>query len=205
MAAQVPTSNQPEVRELAQKECTSLLQETREDVAGGAVSCLPAQSVSVPRASLQSSLLTNPTGKGIRNDSQGQGHFGARRIKKDGTVGTHNGIDLMTTVGQEIVAPIDGRVRNFKGAQTKYPMLQIYPSTPNPNYDYIEILYVDAPYGVRAWTFRNISAGDPIGVAVSLQTLGYAAGVTPHVHVQMIKLVDGKKQFADPTSFFIKK
>ena len=140
--------------------------------------------------------LASPTGKGIRNDSKGLGHYGAPR-----THGAHKGLDFQSVDGQDIISPIDGKVRNFYGVSSGYPMLQIYPSDPNIGFDYIEILYVNAPSGTQSWVLRDISAGATIGTAANLQGLGYSQGVTPHIHLQIWK--NGTR--IDPTPFFFKR
>jgi murein DD-endopeptidase MepM/ murein hydrolase activator NlpD len=137
--------------------------------------------------------LVNPTGLGIRSDVGGDGHWGAGRGNR-----THRGIDFSTIDGQNIVSPIDGRVRNFKGSSTGYPIIQIYPSSTNAGFDYIEILYAGALDGVKPWTFRNVSAGEIIGISLNLQGLGYSSNVGPHIHLQMWH--DGTR--INPTPFF---
>ena len=140
-------------------------------------------------------MLTNPTGQKIRVDSKGDGRWGASR---DGGTRRHEGIDLSAAEGQPIFCPIDGRVRNFGKDEASVPMLIIYPTIPNPHYDRVEILYVDAPEGVKPKEYRDIAAGEPIGVAANLQDLGYSKGVGAHVHIQLKK--NGIK--IDPTPFF---
>ena len=46
--------------------------------------------------------MISPTGKGIRNDSEGSGEYGASRGSK-----LHNGIDYLCDEGQEIIAPFN--------------------------------------------------------------------------------------------------
>jgi len=145
------------------------------------------------KASSEGDYLTNPTGHGIRSDAGGDGRWGAPRGNR-----VHKGLDFITIDGQNIVSPINGRVRNFNGITTGYPMIQIYPLNSNADFDYIEILYAEAPYDIQPWVFRNVSAGDIIGVSVNLQRLGYPSNVGPHIHLQMWK--DGTR--IDPTPYF---
>lgn len=49
--------------------------------------------------------MISPTGKGIRNDSEGSGEYGASRGSRK-----HNGIDYLCDEGQSIVAPFDMEV-----------------------------------------------------------------------------------------------
>jgi murein DD-endopeptidase MepM/ murein hydrolase activator NlpD len=148
-------------------------------------------------------LFVNPTGKDIRNDSEGLGHFGAPRGIRNGKKRFHEGIDFSATVGQTVVAPLSGKVINFKGAKTGYPMLQLYPSKAFTEFDYIQILYVHPPIGVNMGEYRQVSVGSFIGIAASLQDLGYSAGVTPHIHLELKKNMPGKNPVSiDPKSFF---
>lgn len=139
--------------------------------------------------------LVNPTGLGIRSDEGGAGHWDAPRGHR-----LHKGIDFSTIDGQNIFSPVNGKVRNFYGQTTGYPMIQIYPSNLNIGFDYIEILYAGAPKGIQLWSFRNITAGDVIGKSISLQSLGYPNNVGPHIHLQIWR--DGVR--IDPTPFFFK-
>jgi len=44
--------------------------------------------------------MISPTGKGIRNDSEGSGEYGAPRGSR-----VHNGVDYLCTPGQDVYAP----------------------------------------------------------------------------------------------------
>jgi len=165
--------------------------------------------ISEPQKQLKPTKLTeillNHSGKGIRNDSEGLGHFGASRIHK-GKKDTHKGLGLETVVGQYILSPIDGNVSNMYNQDKTIPMLRIYPKQKNDNYDFIEILYLSAPDGVKLGKERKVSIGDTIGIAVDLITCGYSKGVTPHIHVQLVKKdKNGKSIKIDPTSLFFEK
>jgi murein DD-endopeptidase MepM/ murein hydrolase activator NlpD len=152
------------------------------------------------RESAQKGKLTNPTGGGIRRDSQGDGAWHApRRSRK------HLAIDLSATNGQDVVSPVDGIAVHFTGAKTGYPIVDITPSDTSLGIDKIRILYVDAPSGTKAWSSSSVTAGQVIGTATDLQTLTnfssgnlYSSGVTPHVHVQ----VYNGGNLVDPTPYF---
>ena len=47
--------------------------------------------------------MISPTGQGIRQDSMGDGHYGAKRVNR-----RHTGVDYLCEPGQPIVMPIDG-------------------------------------------------------------------------------------------------
>ena len=53
-------------------------------------------------------MITNPTGKPIRVDAGGDGHYGASRRRSDGTRYAHKGTDFSGTPGQPVRVPIGG-------------------------------------------------------------------------------------------------
>jgi RHS repeat-associated protein len=146
-------------------------------------------------------MLVNPTGHGIRNDSEGLGHYGAPRGNR-----THRGIDFATTVGQDIYSPIAGKVVHEYGRR-KGDRVDIYPSDPaEAGFDMIRILYVDRATGVQRYSTANVQAGAVIGVAADLQNRGYSPLITPHIHLQIQRgyLPSRKPNWIDPTPFFFK-
>jgi len=147
-------------------------------------------------------LLTSPTGKGIRNDAGGLGHFGAPRGKKDGKPRFHEGIDFSATVGQNILAPFEGNATNRIGKDTKALLVDIWPKKRYPEFDYLQILYVDKPEEIQWDVPRHVEEGKAVGVAANLQKLTkpYPSNVGPHVHVQLWK---GNSRI-NPTVFFFK-
>jgi murein DD-endopeptidase MepM/ murein hydrolase activator NlpD len=135
--------------------------------------------------------LVNPTGKGIRNDDEGHGHWDAPRGSRK-----HKGLDLMSVDGQAIVSPFDGEAVAFTGSSTGYPIVDITPTDSSLGIDKIRMLYVD---GASAdWVSQSVSAGQTIGSSVNLQGLGYSSGVTPHVHVQVMS----GGRWVDPSPYF---
>jgi ankyrin repeat protein len=147
-------------------------------------------------------LLTNPTGKGIRNDSGGEGHFEAQRRDKKGNPRLHKGLDFSTIIGQNIVAPFSGNVINRIGDDTKAPLVDIWPTRRHPEFDFLQILYVDKPEEIQWKVSRYVEVGGVIGTAANLQDLGYSSRVGPHVHVQLWRKDNTR---IDPTPFFFKK
>ncbi|MGC6414470.1 MAG: FG-GAP-like repeat-containing protein [Bacteroidia bacterium] len=146
------------------------------------------------KASGGSNLLKGPTGYGMRNDAGGLGHYNAPRGNR-----LHGGIDFSSVDGQDIISPIDGKVRNFIGSTSGKPMLEIIPNNPNLGFNKMQMLYVDPPNGMDfSFSFRNISAGDVIGNSVNLQSLGYSSSVGPHVHLQMFN----NSVRINPTTYF---
>ena len=133
--------------------------------------------------------------KGIRNDSGGLGHFGApRRSRK------HMGIDFSTTIGQNIFSPFTGNAVNRIGKDSQAPLVDIWPTRKYPEFDYLQILYVDKPEEIQWEISRYVEAGKVVGTAANLQQLKYPPSVGPHVHVQLWK--DNSR--LNPTPLFFK-
>lgn len=149
------------------------------------------------RAQNIGSDLINPSGGALRGqDAYGNGHFGASR---DGGGRKHMGIDILTTVGQNLVSPVTGSAVNYTGATFGKPMIDITPSNSTLGIDKVRILYVNIPSGVNAWKKYNVTAGQTIiGTAANLGSLGYPKGITPHIHVQIMV----KGNWVDPTPYF---
>lgn len=164
----------------------------------------PGDPIEIPKDQLPlGKYLFNPTHPQpllIRSDSAGDGRWGTSR---DRGSRSHMGIDFITTVGQEIKSPIAGRVQNFIGAETKIPMLRIYPNNEESNeyYNELRILYVHPPTNINYGRERTVKRGDVIGIQLNLQTdlpRNYSNNVTPHIHVELWR--DGKR--INPTPFF---
>jgi hypothetical protein len=97
---------------------------------------------------------------------------------------------------------LEGNAINRIGDETKAPLVDIWPKKRYPEFDYLQILYVDKPKEIQWEVSRYIKAGEVIGTAANLQTLTkpYPSNVGPHVHLQLRK---GNNKI-DPTPFFFK-
>jgi RHS repeat-associated protein len=136
-------------------------------------------------------LMLNPSGGTIREqDGFGSGAYGAPR---DGGTRTHLGIDITTTVGQDIIAPEDGTITYFQD----HSGLDI-DRAPNLRVKKIRILYVNKPAGLAYGVAYQVRAGSVIGTAANLSNLGYPSGITPHVHVQL----RAGGRWINPTPYF---
>jgi murein DD-endopeptidase MepM/ murein hydrolase activator NlpD len=135
----------------------------------------------------------NPTGGALRGrDNWGEGHFGATRRRKNGTVYSHQGQDYLATLGQDVLAVTTGVVSKIG-----------FPYTNNFHYKYVEIttankvrvrhLYVDPASGIVVGA--SVVAGTVIGTYQSLQPK--LPGISEHVHVEII--IGGVK--VDPRQF----
>ena len=133
----------------------------------------------------------------IRNDSKGQGAFGASRGTR-----LHNGIDIATRIGQSIYSPITGIVKNTKATtSSKLTGFRIEGKMDNESgIDYT---------GYRAYLFYNkriasvstneeVKAGTVIAKQLDLtETSGdYPSKVTDHVHFRL----QYNGQEVDPTN-----
>ena len=135
----------------------------------------------------------------IRNDRLGQGKFGASRGTR-----LHNGIDISTRIGQNIYAPITGKISSTKATtSSKLTGFKIVGENDPDGMDYT---------GYRAFLFYNqrltdvssgttVKAGQRIATQLDLtETSGdYSAAVTDHVHFRLQYKSSGDYQEVDPT------
>jgi len=119
----------------------------------------------------------NPTGGEIRGcDPQGCGHWGAKRAGGE----FHKGIDVISTPGQEVVAPFEGRATpdKFYGkegvaiAGKQHYARNLYVK---PNEAIIQA-------GAKGLT---VKAGDVIGTALDITTK--YPGIINHVHLELYR------------------
>ena len=148
-------------------------------------------------------LLVNPTGFGIRHDSQGSGEWLAPRGGR-----RHHGLDFHAIAGQQVRAPVAGDMVIFRGSETGYPMVDIHPADKDLGFDMIRLIYVGQGGGAALGARQTVEAGAPIGEAIDLQTvknratgLPYPGGVTPHVHVEMFR----NGRHINPTPWFFRR
>lgn len=118
----------------------------------------------------------NPTGKGVRNDAEGSGLFGARRGKR-----RHNGIDFICIPGQVIIMPVAGTI--------------VRESLPyKDDLKWRGVYIVGKRIELQMWYFtphahligQRCDAGDDIGVA---QDIGDKyEGMLAHIHMRIVKI-----------------
>jgi hypothetical protein len=146
---------------------------------------------------LSQRVWVNPTGRGIRSDLQGGGHFGAPRVR-GGKKTIHLGVDYVSTPRQTVVSPTDGTfsrnirylaVTSASPQGTSLPGIEIRISATVV----VQLIYVN-PFGFSPG--QPIKVGDPIGTAVSIVP-PYAQGTTNHVHLEIEDRGSGSKQFID--------
>ena len=118
----------------------------------------------------------NPTGKGVRNDAEGSGLFGARRGKR-----RHNGIDFICISGQVIIMPVAGTiVRESLPYKDDLKWRGVYIVGKR-----IELqMWYFIPYSYAIGQYCDV--GDAIGHA---QDIGEKYdSVMPHIHLRIVKV-----------------
>jgi murein DD-endopeptidase MepM/ murein hydrolase activator NlpD len=103
----------------------------------------------------------------------GCGSFGANRGTRK-----HNGLDIKTTVGQNILSPISGKVTRFPfpyGSDLTYTGIEIV----NDQYK-VKIFYMKASVSANT----NVVKGQVIGKAQNIAAK-YSSTMTNHIHVEV--------------------
>lgn len=105
----------------------------------------------------------------------GCGSFGASR---SGGTRTHNGLDIKTTVGQQILSPISGKVTRFPfpyGGDLNYTGIEII------NEDYkVKIFYMKPSVSINS----EVTKGQVIGTAQNISAK-YSSTMTNHIHLEV--------------------
>lgn len=124
----------------------------------------------------------------IRNDAAGQGHFGARRGKR-----THQGLDLLATAGEPVMAPVAGTfIRSGRpyANDSRYRLAVIHGGGKEWKLMYVDQLPTLKP-GDR------VKAGQVIGTAQDI-VAKYGAPMRNHIHVEVRTIVGD--QLLDPAA-----
>ena len=134
--------------------------------------------------------IVNPVANGkVRGyDKHGAGHYHAPRGTR-----LHDGIDIITTTGQDIVSPIDGTVTRKSypyAGDLRYTGLLITGTGKHKDFE-VKIWYM-LPF--QTLIGKPVIAGNQIGTAQDL-TIKYPS-ITNHVHLQV--KVNGKS--VDPAT-----
>jgi murein DD-endopeptidase MepM/ murein hydrolase activator NlpD len=121
--------------------------------------------------------LVNPTGHEVReHDAFGYGHFGARR---DGGTREHEGVDYVGFAGQDVLAPIAGKVTGMGYAYGNAPDLKYIEITNAALHHKVRVFYVDPQVAIGEY----VEMGEEIGVLKTLQHK--YPGITDHVHMEL--------------------
>jgi len=124
----------------------------------------------------------------IRNDAAGQGHFGARRGNR-----THQGLDLLATPGEPVLAPVAGtfiRSGYPYASDRRYRLAVIHGNGQEWKLMYVEPLATLKP-GDR------VKAGQVIGTAQDVAAK-YGPPMLNHVHVELRTIVGADLQDPAP-------
>lgn len=130
-------------------------------------------------------ILSN---QAIRNDAAGQGHFGARRGSR-----THQGLDLLATPGEPVMAPVTGTfIRSGRpyANDSRYRLAVIHGQGQEWKLMYVEPLATLKP-GDR------VKAGQVIGTAQDIAAK-YGPPMLNHVHVELRTIVGAELQDPAP-------
>lgn len=109
----------------------------------------------------------------------GCGSFGADRGTRK-----HNGLDIKTQVGQQILSPISGKITRFPfpyGSDLSYTGIEIV------NADFkVKIFYMKASVSANT----TVTKGQVIGTAQNISAK-YSSTMTNHVHVEVYDIKSG--------------
>lgn len=139
--------------------------------------------------------FVNPTGFEIRADACGNGRFGVSR-NRDGKVYGHQGLDLVCLPGQDIRAPMAGKVVRA-GLCYSYDQRWKLCVIEREEWE-VKLLYVMVTLGLVG---KEILAGDIIGYSqnISLKSDYKSRGMKPHIHVEVRR--DGELLDPEPLMF----
>lgn len=118
--------------------------------------------------------MISPTGKGIRNDAKGLGHYGAPRGKKK-----HKGVDYLCATGQPVLSPISGKIERiaYPYADKSYSGIVI-----RGRHISIKMFYLKPMPMIG----EIVLAGELVGYAqdISKKKKSYL-GMLPHIHLEI--------------------
>lgn len=121
----------------------------------------------------------------VRNDSAGQGHFGAPRGDR-----THDGVDRYVAPGSMIVAPENGFIGRYGWAYAGDPnwrIVDFHGHRSGLQYRFFYCVAVGHRYGDR------VEAGQPIAMAQDVrERYPNAPDMLPHVHIELLD-ADGRQ------------
>jgi len=124
--------------------------------------------------------LISPTGKGMRNDPQGAGHYRAARGGR-----WHDGADFLCDPGQEVVAPISGRVTRIARPYAVGPFLGLEIEGRRMA---VALFYVEPLAAIQRALDHGksvpVKKGETIAHAQDIAAK-YGGGMLPHVHLRI--------------------
>lgn len=116
----------------------------------------------------------------MRNDAAGLGHFGAPRGRR-----THQGLDLLTTPGEPVHSPVNGRfIRTGRpyADDGRYGLVVLNGDDGRE----WKLMYVQADQGLRPGA--AVRKGQRIGTSQDVAAK-YGPPMQPHIHVEVRTIV----------------
>jgi murein DD-endopeptidase MepM/ murein hydrolase activator NlpD len=118
-------------------------------------------------------------------DAQGEGHFGARRVRPAGPAG-HAGIDIEAAPGAQVVSPVDGVVVVPQGQPDDGTGRRAIVIRTDDGHQF-RMLYVSRDANIRDGA-RVVAGQTTLGTAIDNRTLYPGAqGMTNHIHMEVHK------------------
>ncbi|MCM0021492.1 MAG: M23 family metallopeptidase [Tagaea sp.] len=126
-----------------------------------------------------------PGGRIREIDAQGEGHFGARRVRPTGPAG-HAGIDIEAAPGAQVVSPVDGVVVVPQGQPDDGTGRRAIVIRTDDGHQF-RMLYVSRDANIRDGA-RVVAGQTTLGTAIDNRTLYPGAqGMTNHIHMEVHK------------------
>ena len=120
--------------------------------------------------------MISSTGKGIRNDSEGDGNYGARRGSK-----RHNGTDDLCDEGQDVVAKFGWHIDRISYPKADHIMEGIKWSSGKSNG---RMFYFKPD---RSLIGQDVKEGQVIGIAQAVSKYYGLPNMADHIHFQINK------------------
>jgi len=154
---------------------------------------------SMSDAPLEPEYFVNPTGGRIRNDKNGLGHFRAPRRNSKGVPYDHQGVDLLSEVGNTVVAPIDG-ICSVLSRSVKIKLDKRWNGI-----DEVRLCYVKGYPDLHG---KYVIAGQVIGTTMDLKDIYPNTPMKNHVHFEAYQIDENmdeddpdNKTYFDPAKF----
>ena len=122
-------------------------------------------------------MILNPTGKEIRSDDAGDGHYHAKRGSR-----LHEGVDFVCVLHGPVLMPVTGKIirlcypyadKSYSGVYIKGDWCDIKMFYFKPNLDLIG---------------KMVNQGDVIGSAQDITNRYQNQGMTPHIHLSITSI-----------------